>query len=90
MTLKTTTAQVVEASVTNSSLSEDYTRPDDHTKQITKIRHTLKVTVTVTVTEIATANIMRPAFAFGLSEIRQKTQRCRKNAFDGLENVYYL
>ena len=26
----------------------------------------------------------------GLSEICQKTQRCRKNAYDGLENAYYL
>ena len=26
----------------------------------------------------------------GLSEIRQETQRCRKNAYDGLENAYYL
>ena len=35
-TLKTTTStQVVETSVTNNSLSEDYPHPDDHAKQIT-------------------------------------------------------
>ena len=28
--------------------------------------------------------------ALGLSEIRQKTQSCRTNANDGLENAYYL
>ena len=33
--LKTTTAQVVETSVTNHSLSKDYLHPDDHVKQIT-------------------------------------------------------
>ena len=33
LTLKMTTAQVVETSVTNS-LSEDYSHPDDHAKQI--------------------------------------------------------
>ena len=32
-TLKMTTAQVVETSVTNNSLSEDYSHPDDHTRQ---------------------------------------------------------
>ena len=35
LTLKMTTAQVVEMSVTNNSLS-DYPHPDDHTKQIIK------------------------------------------------------
>ena len=35
LTLKMTTAQVVETSVTNNSLSKDYPHPDDHTKQIT-------------------------------------------------------
>ena len=30
-----TTAQVVETPVTNNSLSEDYSHPDDHTKQTT-------------------------------------------------------
>ena len=30
-----TTAQVVETSVTNNSLSEDYFHPDGHAKQIT-------------------------------------------------------
>ena len=34
-TLKMTTTQVVETSVTNNSLSKDYLHPDDHTKQIT-------------------------------------------------------
>ena len=34
LTLKMTTAQVVETSVTNSSLSKDYPHLDDHTKQI--------------------------------------------------------
>ena len=34
LTLKMTTAQVVEASVTNNSLSKDYLHPDDHVKQI--------------------------------------------------------
>ena len=29
-----TTAQVVETSVTHNSLSEDYSHPDDHTRQI--------------------------------------------------------
>ena len=29
------------------------------------------------------------AFALGLSEIRRKTQRCHKNAYDGLENAYH-
>ena len=28
------------------------------------------------------------AFALGLAEIRQKTQRCCKNTYDGLENAY--
>ena len=32
--LKMTTAQVVETSVTNNSLSKDYPHPDDHAKQI--------------------------------------------------------
>ena len=27
-------------------------------------------------------------FVLGLSEIRQKMQRCRKNMCDGLKNVY--
>ena len=30
-----TTAQVIETSVTNNSLSEDYPHPGDHAKQIT-------------------------------------------------------
>ena len=30
-----TTAQVVETSATNNSLSKDYPHPDDHSKQIT-------------------------------------------------------
>ena len=34
LTLKLTTAQVVETSVTNNSLSKDYPHPDDHTKLI--------------------------------------------------------
>ena len=33
LTLKMTTAQLVEMSVTNSSLSKDYPHPDDHAKQ---------------------------------------------------------
>ena len=33
--LKMTTAQVVETSVTNNSLSQDYPHLDDHAKQIT-------------------------------------------------------
>ena len=37
LTLKMTTAQVVEMSVTNNSLSKDYPHPDDHIKQITEI-----------------------------------------------------
>ena len=32
--LKMTTAQVVEASVTNDSLSKDYLHPDNHANQI--------------------------------------------------------
>ena len=35
LTLKMTTAEVVETSVTNNSLSEDYPHLDDHAKQIT-------------------------------------------------------
>ena len=31
-----------------------------------------------------------PAFVLGVSEIRRKTQRCCINAYDGLENAYYL
>ena len=34
LTLKMTTAQVVETSVTNNSLSKDYPHPDDHVKHI--------------------------------------------------------
>ena len=34
--LKMTTAQVVETSVTNNSLSEDYPHMDDHAKQTNK------------------------------------------------------
>ena len=34
-----TTAQVVETSVTNNSLSKDYLYPDDHTKQIKEYIH---------------------------------------------------
>ena len=34
LTLKMTTAQVVETSVTNNSLSKDYLHPDDHDKPI--------------------------------------------------------
>ena len=34
LTLKMTTAQVVETSATNNSLSKDCPRPDDHAKQI--------------------------------------------------------
>ena len=33
LTLKMTTIHVVETSVTNNSLSEDYSHPDDHTRQ---------------------------------------------------------
>ena len=35
LTLKMTTAQVVETSVTNNSLSKDYLHPNDHDKPIT-------------------------------------------------------
>ena len=35
LTLKMTTAQVVETSVTNNSLSKDYLNPDNHDKPIT-------------------------------------------------------
>ena len=35
LTLKISTAQVIETSVTNNSLSEGYPHPDDHAKQIT-------------------------------------------------------
>ena len=34
LTLKMTTAEVVETSLTNNSLTEDYPHPDDHGKQI--------------------------------------------------------
>ena len=34
LTLKMTTTQVVEISVTNSSLSQHYPHPQDHTKHI--------------------------------------------------------
>ena len=30
------------------------------------------------------------SYTLGSSEIRQKTQRCRKNAYGSLENAYYL
>ena len=30
------------------------------------------------------------AFMLGLSEIRKKMHRCRKNVHDGLKNAYYL
>ena len=30
------------------------------------------------------------ASPLGLSEIHEKTQRCRKHVYDGLENAYYL
>ena len=33
--LKMTTVQLVELSVTNNSLSEEYSHPDDHTRQTT-------------------------------------------------------
>ena len=36
LALKMTTAQAVETSVTNNSLSEDYSHLDDHAKQINK------------------------------------------------------
>ena len=36
LTLKMTTAQVVEMSVTNNSLSKDYLHPDDQDKPITE------------------------------------------------------
>ena len=35
LTLKMTTTQAVETSVTNNSLPKDYSHPDDHAKQIT-------------------------------------------------------
>ena len=35
LTLKMTTAQVVETSVSTNSLSKDYSRPDNHVKHIT-------------------------------------------------------
>ena len=35
LTLKITTAQVVETSVTNNSFSKDYSHPDDHAKHVT-------------------------------------------------------
>ena len=40
LTLKMTTAEVVEMSVTNNSLSKDYSHPDNHAKQTNqKIAH---------------------------------------------------
>ena len=42
LTLKRTTTQVVETStVTNSSLSEDYSHPDNHTRQTTHVFRTV-------------------------------------------------
>ena len=41
--LQMTTAQVIETSVTNNSLSEDYSHPDDHTRQTTNLSLTAKV-----------------------------------------------
>ena len=38
LTLKMTTAQVVETSVTNNSLSKDYPHPEDYDKQINNFR----------------------------------------------------
>ena len=37
-TLDSDSAQVVKTSITNNSLSEDYSHPDDHTRQITKTK----------------------------------------------------
>ena len=37
VTLKMTTTQAVETSVTNNSLSRDHPHPDDHAKQINAI-----------------------------------------------------
>ena len=42
LTLKMTSAQVVETSVTNNSSFQNYTHPDDHTIRTT-IQNTLKV-----------------------------------------------
>ena len=39
LTLKMTTAQVVETSVTNNSLSKDYLHPEDHDKPLTVYVH---------------------------------------------------
>ena len=54
MTLKMTTAQVVETSVTvtNSSF-QNYTHPDDHTTRITIIIIIITLTVTLTMTVVA-------------------------------------
>ena len=38
-----TTAQIVETSVTNNSLSKDYLHPDDHAKQIDNIHMLLSL-----------------------------------------------
>ena len=47
LAVKMTTAQTVEASVTNNSFSKDYSHPDDHARQTTdtqvqKVYHGLK------------------------------------------------
>ena len=56
VTLKMTTAQVVETSVTNNSLSKDYSHLDDHTRHLTKTLHvTLKMT-TAQVVETSVTN----------------------------------
>ena len=53
LTLKMTTAQVVETSVTNNSLSKGYPHPEDHDKPIINIlryaeQHYIRVVLTGT------------------------------------------
>ena len=51
LTLKMTTAQVVEMSVTNNSLSKDYLHLDNHAKQITDTPGFKPFTMYMSITE---------------------------------------
>ena len=53
-----TTAQVVEMSVTNNSLSKDYPHPDDHAKQITDTPGFKPFTMFVSLVEVMVVNML--------------------------------
>ena len=52
-----TTAQVVETSVTNNSLSEDYSHPDNHTGQTNSLTKTLHLTLKMTTTQVVEMSV---------------------------------